>query len=105
MLDFTAEWCLNCKALEAQVLNSKAVAEKLNGQGIVPIKVDITGNNVVGNAKLKETGRVAIPLLVVYAADGREVFKSDAYSAAQVLKAIADARGDTPKQEASAGGK
>ncbi|MSR42062.1 MAG: DUF255 domain-containing protein, partial [Phycisphaerales bacterium] len=53
VMDFTAEWCLNCKALESTVLHSKAVAELLNSDGVTPIKVDITGNNEQGNAALK----------------------------------------------------
>ena len=91
-LDFTAEWCLNCKALEATVLHSSAVAKLLNGEGVTPIKVDITGNNDAGNEALKRAGRTTIPLFVVYAADGTEVFKSDAYTATQVIDAIEAAK-------------
>ena len=93
VMDFTAEWCLNCKALEHSVLNSRDVATMLNAAGVAPIKVDITSErNVEGAAMLREAGRVTIPLLVVYAPDGREVFKSDAYTATQVLDAIAAAK-------------
>ncbi len=94
VMDFTAEWCLNCKALEHRVLNSDAVAQTLNSRGITPIKVDITrGDNTEGRAMLAKTGRVTIPLLTVYASDGREVFQNDFYTAAQVLSAIDRARG------------
>jgi thiol:disulfide interchange protein len=56
------------------------------------MKVDITGNNPPGKAKLKETGRLSIPLLVVLAPDGREILKSDFYTADQVVAAV-DAAG------------
>jgi len=92
VLDFTAEWCLNCKALEASVLNLPSVAEALNGAGVVPMKVDLTGNNEDGNALLRETGRLTIPWLVILAPDGREVFRSDAYTPMQVLDAVAEAK-------------
>ena len=101
VMDFTAEWCLNCKALEHAVLQTDVVADILNGPGVVPIKVDLTGNNVVGNEMLRRTGRVAIPLLVIFAPDGSEVFKSDAYTAGQVTVAIAEARGETDRQAAA----
>jgi thiol:disulfide interchange protein len=92
VLDFTAEWCLNCKTLEATVLATKQVAAALNGDGVVAMKVDLTGNNEAGNALLRESGRLTIPLLVVLAADGTEIFKSDAYTPRQVLDAIAQAK-------------
>lgn len=88
VLDFTAEWCLTCKALEKTVLESAAVSKVLNGSGVVLLKADITGSNEAGSAKLKALGRVTIPLLVVYAPDGREVFKSDTYSPEQVIRAV-----------------
>jgi len=88
LMDFTAEWCLNCKALEEAVLHDPRVTAALREKGVVPIKVDITGNNPEGSAMLKRVDRVAIPLLVVFDADGNEVFKSDAYTVDQVLAAI-----------------
>jgi thiol:disulfide interchange protein DsbD len=96
VMDFTAEWCLNCKALEHRVLNSDAVSKALNADGVTPIKVDITsGDNVVGREMLAKTGRVTIPLLTVYAPDGGEAFKADFYTAKQVLDAIEAARGSS----------
>ncbi len=92
VLDFTAEWCLNCKALEATVLSQDAVVEALNDPRVRAMKVDLTGGNAAGRAKLAEAGRVMIPLLVVYGPDGREVFKADAYTPDQVLRAVEAAR-------------
>ncbi len=92
VLDFTAEWCLNCKWLEKNVLQQANVVQRLNGDGVVAMKVDLTGRNETGNRLLKQVGRVAIPLLVVFAPDGREVFKSDVYTAGQVINAIDQAR-------------
>ncbi len=93
VMDFTAEWCLNCKSLEHGVLNGDKVVSALDAPDVVPIKVDITGNNPEGKAKLKEAGRLTIPLLVIYAPDGHEVFKSDFYTADEVLEAVTRARG------------
>ena len=92
VLDFTAEWCLNCKTLEHTQLTQAPLVKLLNGPGVVPMKVDITGDNPAGREKLKQAGRLTIPLLVVYAPDGREAFKSDAYFASEVIAAIDAAR-------------
>ncbi len=93
LIDFTAEWCLNCKTLEKTVLESGSVLERLNQGGIRAIKVDLTGNNESGRALLKSFNRLTIPLVVILAPDGREVFKSDAYAPAQITRALDEARG------------
>jgi thiol:disulfide interchange protein DsbD len=100
VLDFTAEWCLNCKVLESAVLHSDAVVPAITGPGVTPIKIDLTGNAEAGNRKLKDLGRITIPLLAVFAPDGTEVFKSDSYTPQQVLDAIEEARS---RPRASAG--
>jgi thiol:disulfide interchange protein DsbD len=89
---FTAEWCLNCKALEQGVLHSRRIAKLFADGDIVPIKVDITGNNAAGKTRLKETGHLTIPLLVIYAPGGKEIFRGDFYTADQIHQAIEEAR-------------
>ncbi len=92
LIDFTAEWCLNCKTLEKTVLESSSVVERLDAGGIRSLKVDLTGNNDAGRALLKSFGRLTIPLVVILAPDGREVFKSDAYTPSQIARALDEAR-------------
>ena len=92
VMDFTAEWCLNCKVLEHNVLQSPEVATVLARPDVAPVKVDITGNNPVGKEKLRKTGRLTIPLLVIYTPGGHEVFKSDFYTVEQVVEAVNIAR-------------
>jgi len=93
VLEFTAEWCLNCKLLEATVLHAPEVASVLNGAGVAAIKVDITGNAKAGNKKLNDSGSVTIPFLVVLAPDGQPVFKGSEYTRQQIIDAVAAARG------------
>ena len=92
VLEFTAEWCLNCKALEESVLASDEVSSLLAEPDIAPIKIDLTGNNTLGNAMLHAVGRHQIPLLVVFAPNGEEVFKGDFYTVEQVVDAVNQAR-------------
>jgi thiol:disulfide interchange protein len=88
VMDFTAEWCLNCKALEEGVFRDQKITDLLASENIVPMKVDITGKNPQAKAKLKEIGSLTVPLLVIFTPDGRPVFKSDFYTVDQVLGAI-----------------
>lgn len=93
LMDFTAEWCLNCKALEEGVLHDRRIINALAKTDVVPMKVDITGNNPDGKAKLKEVGSLTVPLLVAFSPNGQLVFKSDFYTVDQVLEAIRQALG------------
>ena len=88
VMDFTAEWCLNCKALEESVLHDRKIIDLLADEDIMPMKVDITGNNPAGKAMLKTVGSLTVPLLVVFSSQGKPVFKSDFYTVNQVLKAV-----------------
>ncbi len=88
VMEFTAQWCLNCHALEQAVLYDPRVVQAMNHPKVSPFKVDLTGHNPAGNAKLLEAGRRTIPLLVIYDSRGNEVFKSDAYTVGQVVDAI-----------------
>ncbi|MEX0775703.1 MAG: cytochrome c biogenesis protein CcdA [Phycisphaeraceae bacterium] len=89
VMEFTAEWCLNCKALEEAVLRDPRIVEAMKQPGVVPMRVDLTGSNPVGDAKLRATGRNTIPWLVVLNPDGSVAWGSDAYTVQQVLDAIA----------------
>jgi thiol:disulfide interchange protein len=88
---FTAEWCLNCKVLEEGVFRDPEIIKLFESGSAVPVKVDITGNNAAGKAKLKQVGNLTIPLLVIFSPNGNHVFKSDFYTVAQVLKAVNEA--------------
>ncbi len=92
---FTAEWCLNCKALEQAVFKDPRITALFLNEDVVPMKVDITGNNRAGKAKLKEVGTLTIPLLVVFSPSGQQVFKSDFYTADQVIEAVTKAHKDS----------
>lgn len=93
VLDFTAEWCINCKTLEAAVLHREEVAKALSAPGVVAMRVDLTGNNIPGQAKLKELHWAGIPLLVIYGPGLPAPMTYDNYTPGMVLDALARARG------------
>ena len=95
VLDFTAEWCLNCKALEHGVLHREEIVELLNGPDVIPMRIDLTGDNPPGKEKLAELEWVGIPLLAIYGPGtgyGSPI-KFDSYTARMVLDAVQRAGG------------
>jgi thiol:disulfide interchange protein DsbD len=85
---FTAEWCLNCKALDQGVWRDPGLARQIVAAGAVPMKVDLTAGNPEGRERLREAGSLTIPLLVVYGSGGQPVLRSDFYTGEQVAAAI-----------------
>ena len=69
-VDFTAEWCINCKVNEKTVLNSEAVRRAFKENDVDLIRADWTNGNQEITRLLKQFGRAGVPLYVIYPADG-----------------------------------
>jgi len=95
---FTAEWCLNCKALEQSVWGNPELVKLVSGPSVVPIKVDLTGDNPEGRKMLQEGGSLTIPLLLIYKPDGQLVLRSDFYTATQVVEALRESLAASPSK-------
>lgn len=65
-IDFTAAWCLTCKFNESTVLESSAVREAFQRNGVVKLKADWTNADPVITKILKQFGRPGVPLYVLY---------------------------------------
>lgn len=93
VLDFTADWCLNCKALESAVLLKNPVKSLLLGEGVLPLKADLTSTSAPGWDKLRDIGRTGIPTLVIFGPGLDDPWIASAYTSDQVVNAIERARG------------
>ena len=65
-VDVTADWCITCQANKKLVLTRGAVAERLFGSGIVPMRADWTRPDDRISSYLAEHGRYGIPFNIVY---------------------------------------
>lgn len=94
VLDFTAEWCLTCKALEKAVLRRDAVVDALKSPGVVAFKADLTSDEAAGWAMVKtELKQPGIPLLVIWGPGLSSPWTSGAYTIDEVVETIARAKG------------
>jgi len=66
VVDFTADWCPNCKVNEKWVLASPEVQNAFKKAGVLFLVADITRKNPEAEAELKRLGGYAIPFLAVY---------------------------------------
>ncbi|MCW5775759.1 MAG: thioredoxin family protein [Phycisphaeraceae bacterium] len=96
VIDFTAEWCLNCKALKAAVLNREPVKSRLRGTSVLPMTADLTSTSSAGWTTLRDLGQTGIPLLVIDGPGLSEPWLSNAYTAQQVMEALDRASRATP---------
>ncbi len=68
-IDFTADWCLSCKANEKTVLESETVRAAMKEKGIVPLKADWTRRDPVITEWLQRFGKAGVPFYLLLPAD------------------------------------
>lgn len=65
-LDFTASWCINCKAIKAAILDPEPLATIFKERGVVLMEVDCSSRNSAGSKLLKDLGRTGVPTWAIY---------------------------------------
>ena len=93
-VDFTADWCVNCKVNEKLVLNSDAVREAFQKNHVTLLKADWTKGDADITALLKKFNRAGVPLYVVYppaSAKREPIVLPEVITAKIVLDALAAA--------------
>ncbi|QKZ07389.1 protein-disulfide reductase DsbD [Pseudomonas eucalypticola] len=70
LLHYTADWCVNCKVLEREILHHPVALQVL--QGVRVLAVDVTQDNDQSRALLARHGVVGPPTMVWLGPDGQE---------------------------------
>jgi thiol:disulfide interchange protein DsbD len=65
-IDFTADWCLNCKYNEKFILNSEPVRTALKQKGVLTLKADWTVEDPSITEVLKKYGRAGVPAYLLF---------------------------------------
>ncbi len=71
MFDFYADWCVDCKIMEKSTFTDAAVQRALNN--VVLLQADVTANDDVDQALLKEFGLFGPPAILFFGTDGKEI--------------------------------
>ena len=73
LVEFTADWCINCKVLEKTAYEDKDVVAALKRTGTVALRADLTHPSPVLEHLLALHGGVGLPFAIVLDHKGREV--------------------------------
>ncbi len=68
-IDFTADWCVTCKANEFLVIETASVSKSLKEQGILAVKADWTSGDPEITEAIKRYGGEGVPLYVLLPGD------------------------------------
>lgn len=70
LVDFYADWCVSCKAIERDVFSDSRVQQALSGMQL--LRPDITANNADDVAMLRAYQAFGAPTILLIGPDGKE---------------------------------
>jgi thiol:disulfide interchange protein len=71
IVDFTADWCINCHVNEGVALNTKDTKDLVVRNGVVPLLADFTSQSAEIKKWLGKFNQIGVPLTVIFP-PGRE---------------------------------
>ncbi len=90
IVDFTANWCLNCQYNFLTVLSTPEVAALIRRKNVLPLKADLTWTNIQTEALLHDLGSRSVPFLAVFPGDDpyHPIIMRDILSKRALLKVL-----------------
>lgn len=70
MLDFYADWCIECKRMEANTFSDPGVQQAF-GNALL-LQADVTANDDIDQVLLKQLGLIGPPAILFFGTDGQE---------------------------------
>lgn len=98
-VDYTADWCVNCKTLEKTVLETDPVRAALTETGVLPMKADWTNEDETIGSWLEKLGRSGIPAYAIYMPDGSVDLLPEVITADLVIERLKKAAGAYPAEQ------
>jgi thiol:disulfide interchange protein len=97
IIDFTASWCINCKAFKRRYLDRDPVFSRLRKGDVVLLEADLTSSKDPGWDFLHSLGQTGVPTLAIYGPAIEKPVILNAYTSETVLNAIEKAKGSAPR--------
>jgi thiol:disulfide interchange protein/DsbC/DsbD-like thiol-disulfide interchange protein len=106
LVDFSAEWCINCKVFEKTVLHTKPVEEAIARSGAVTMYGDFTKFPPEIDETIKALGANGVPVIAIFPGDApyKPIVFPGGYSKQGLIAALdrAKSRGSKPTNNAVA---
>lgn len=96
LIDFTADWCPNCKVLEKTTLAAGNLALWQQRYGLLLLQADLTENNPAAQALLRKLGSQSIPVVALFPAGEshqQPLVLRDLFTKAQMEQALVQSFG------------
>jgi thiol:disulfide interchange protein len=92
IIDFTANWCMNCQYNKMTVFLSKDMTELIKRKNILALSADLTSDNVEARGLLQSLGGRSIPFFAVFPADDPQspVIMRDIVKKKDVLRTLSE---------------
>jgi suppressor for copper-sensitivity B len=93
LVDFTADWCLTCKTLEAAVLNRREVRDLVDANRVITLQADWTHLPPEVTDMLKLLGSKQVPVIAIFPAGNpnEPIVLRGGYTRQTLLDALAKA--------------
>jgi thiol:disulfide interchange protein DsbD len=89
VVEFTADWCINCKTVEYFVLENEMVKDALRQNGVVLLRADLTVRNEYAEKMLKQwTGQSGPPFTIIFKANGQRILLPGIYDKQELIEAV-----------------
>jgi len=100
VVDFTAEWCIPCREMDATTFHDPGVVNE--AQRFAMLRADVTVTNGEAEALMREHGVLGVPTYLFFTRDGVEAARLVGFSAAEeFLRAMRAAGATSPGTETS----
>jgi thiol:disulfide interchange protein len=104
IVDFTAEWCINCHVNEFVALNTKATQQFVNEHKVVALKADFTEQSAEIRRWLRKFKQDGVPLTVIFPPGNSDepIVLDGVYTQGTLLKSLRKAVGvEAPSAQAT----
>jgi thiol:disulfide interchange protein len=101
LVNFTAEWCINCHFNEGLALNTKDTKELVEKHNVVPLLADFTDESEEIHRWLQKFRQNGVPLTVIFPpGKGKPIVLTGVYTQGELLQALRGAVAPVPSASA-----